>query len=979
MDDGTVSHYEILGPLGRGGMGVVYRARDVNLGRMVALKFLPADLGESEEARTRFLREAQAASALDNPRICTIYEIGEADDGRPFISMAVCDGETLKDRLAGGPIPLDEVRAIAIQIAEGLAAAHAAGIVHRDIKPANIMLTSNGVKILDFGLAKLSDGTHLTRTGATMGTPAYMSPEQATGGEVDHRTDLWSLAAITYEMVTGVRPFSGDNATAIMFAILTNEPRPIAELRPDAPDDLARLIRRGLEREPAQRFAEAREILAELGATSSLYSAAAPVASGAGPTVDLAAVGSPAPPASRGLRRPVLRFAAVGVALVAVGLAGWWLFGRADRREGTAAATRAAAAARPAHVVGVLPFANRTGDADLDWVGDGLARLIADGLASSQLIQVIGADRVAAVNGVAPGAAATGLGLTAVVSGELLLGPDGLTVATRVVDPATGVSLAARRIDGLDGSSLLRCADDVVAEARRGLGLPPTERVDVHTADFVAANPEAYEAYLEGLRAFVDWHYDEAEDAFREAIALAPSYAMARYRLATVYAATGRTDEALAEIRRAAAQSDRLTDREARYIRANQAYFERRYDDALAAYRALVEAYPYDTDARHQLAGVLHDLGRFDEELAELDVLARLSPGNSVVHSMAGYAHLALGDTTNAILELQRCVELDPGSANHRHSLGEVYQAQGELELAASELERALALDPGFPPAATSLALVRALQGEWSEAEARFCSLAEDDEALPRTRLDAAFELAAIVRSRGRLRDAASVLERLAPVLQAEGVREAMALSVRGTSLAEVGELDRARRLIGRAIERSPGVPTRYLFARGLLELREGRLDAVRATASEIAGHALPSDDPDRTEDKAAAFLRGAADLAEGDPAAAITELSRAVALSGYDYGVYRLELARAYLAAGRLPEAMAAARQAAAPGDPADPRLDLELDRVRAGLVLAKVHLAMGQGAKAAARAGDVLSAWRAADPGFAEVDEARRIAGGV
>jgi tetratricopeptide (TPR) repeat protein len=195
----------------------------------------------------------------------------------------------------------------------------------------------------------------------------------------------------------------------------------------------------------------------------------------------------------------------------------------------------------------------------------------------------------------------------------------------------------------------------------------------------------------------------------------------------------------------------------------------------------------------------------------------------------------------------------------------------------------------------------------------------------------------------------------------------------------EVGDERAARILIDRAIGRSPGVPTRYLFARGLLELRQGRLDDVEATAAEIEDFALPADDPDRTENKAAASLRGSALLAEGDAAAALTELSRAVALTGYDYSVYRLTLARAYLAAGRLPEAMAAARQAAAAGEPADPRLDLELDRVRAGLVLAKVQQAMGRGPKAVSQAEGFLAAWREADPGLSEIDEAKRIAGGA
>jgi len=978
VNEGTISHYEILEPLGRGGMGVVYLAKDLKLGRSVALKFLPADLGENEEAKKRFLREAQAASALDNPRICTIYEIGEADDGRPFISMAHCDGETLKDRIAGGPLPVDEARAITIQIAEGLVAAHDAGIVHRDIKPANIMLTSGGVRILDFGLAKLSDCTHLTRTGAAMGTPAYMSPEQATGGEVTHRTDLWSLAAVLYEMVTGHRPFNGDNATAIMYAILTNDPQPVSEIRPEVPDDLARVIRRGLERDQTDRYGGARELLTDLGVELSSFGQSASVSFVADQTacVDQSDITiDPVQPSAR--RRGWLVAGAVGLMLVAV-IIGWWDLSRDGRSENTLV-DASVVADQPLHVVGVLPFANRTGDPDLDWVGGGLAQLVTDGLAGSRLLQVAGADRMAALDAEGLAAAAADLGLTAIVSGEMLPGPEGFTVSARVVEPETGRSLAARRIDRLDGGNLLRCADDLVAEARRGLGLPPEEAVDVHTADFVSDNPEAYEAYLEGLRFFVDWRYDDAEEAFRKALALAPAYSMARYRLATVHASTGRTDEALAEIHRAASETDDLTDRETRYILATQAFYEWRLEDALAGFRKLVESYPYDTDARHLLAGVLHRLERYDEELSELAVLVRLSPSNSIVHSMMAYAHLELDDYTNAILELQTCLELEPGSANHHHSLGEVYQAQGELELAAGEFEQALAIDQGFLLARISLPIVQALQGKWSEAEDRFRELADDERALPRTRLDAAFELTAILRSRGRFREAAGILEALETVLEAEGFRDAMALSIRGTSLMELGDDRTAARLIDRAVERSPAVPTRYLFARGLLELRQGRWDDVEATSAEIRGHALPVDDPDRTEDKASAYLLGAALLRRGETAEALTELSRSVALSGYDYAVYRLELARAYLASDRLPEAMAAARQAAAPGDPGDPRLDLEVDRIRAELVLAEVQQAMGRGPKAVSHAERFLAARQDADPGLPEVEKAKKIAGGA
>ena len=425
MNDGTISHYEILEPLGRGGMGVVYLARDLKLGRSVALKFLPADLGENEHARKRFLREAQAASALDNPRICTIYEIGEAEDGRPFISMAHCDGVTLKDRIAEGPLPVNEARAITIQIAEGLAAAHEAGIVHRDIKPANIMLTSSGVRILDFGLAKLSDSTHLTRTGAAMGTPAYMSPEQATGGEVDLRTDLWSLAAILYEMVTGTRPFDGDNATAIMYAILTNDPQPVVELRPEVPDDLMRVVQRGLQRDQTERYGSARELLTDLGVELSRYGQTSSVSFSAGRTAiaDRTGFTIELERRSRPRRGPWIA-GFVGLLLTAA-VFGWWGLSREHGGENTAADV-VVVADRPLHVVGVLPFANRTGASDLDWVGGGLARLVTDGLAGSRLLQVVGADRMAAVDAENLAAAAADLGLTAVVSGEMLPGHDGI-------------------------------------------------------------------------------------------------------------------------------------------------------------------------------------------------------------------------------------------------------------------------------------------------------------------------------------------------------------------------------------------------------------------------------------------------------------------------------------------------------------------------------------------------------------------------
>jgi tRNA A-37 threonylcarbamoyl transferase component Bud32/dienelactone hydrolase len=317
MSDTTISHYRILSELGRGGMGIVYRALDERLGREAAVKVLPPDLVRDPEARARFVHEARAASALDHPGICTIYEIGDTDDGQMFIAMALYDGGSLRERMDKGPVPAGEALDIAIQLADALAKAHEAGILHRDLKPANVMMTGDGlVKIVDFGLAKVADQTQVTREGSTVGTTAYMSPEQARGDPVDARSDQWALGALLYELLTGRRPFRGEYAQAIIYAILNQDPPAVRDVNPDVPPVLAGIIERTLRKAPADRFATTGEL-------AGAFRQAAEGERGAVPVLSMAAL----------VRSPRLW---IGVAAVAVALVvafAWLGRRRAEIRE----------------------------------------------------------------------------------------------------------------------------------------------------------------------------------------------------------------------------------------------------------------------------------------------------------------------------------------------------------------------------------------------------------------------------------------------------------------------------------------------------------------------------------------------------------------------------------------------------------------------------------------------------------------------
>jgi len=496
----TISHYRIIEKLGEGGMGVVYTAEDLKLGRVVALKFLPPEWTRDAAARARFFHEAQAAAALNHPNICTIFEIDEAD-GQIFIAMERVEGESLRDVIARAPMKIDEVLDVSARIAEGLAAAHAEGIVHRDIKPGNVMLASGGrPKIMDFGLAKSANQTKLTRTGTTTGTVAYMSPEQSRGEDVDHRTDIWSFGAMLYAMLTGRRPFRGDRDQAVIRSILNDEPDPITGLRTGIPIELERIVRKAMAKRVDERYQHVDDLIADLRSLRrELDSGTATIS-----------VPTGAPATRRAGVAAVWRWA-MAAAVVVIALAMVW----GMKRRATPPADL-----DPGKVV-VAVLENRTGDASLDPIGQMAAGSIAEGLAQIGIVEVVptliaGESESESERDLVSLAATSGAGL--VISGAYYLAGDSLRFQANLTDARKQKVVATiPAIGGHRGSPMV-----AIERLRQKAMGAVAFHVEPGLIKGEVVSPPTYDAYREysfGVRLF-GTNYAAAIEHFERAAAL---------------------------------------------------------------------------------------------------------------------------------------------------------------------------------------------------------------------------------------------------------------------------------------------------------------------------------------------------------------------------------------------------------------------------------------------------------------------------
>jgi eukaryotic-like serine/threonine-protein kinase len=685
-----ISHYRILTRLGGGGMGVVYEAEDLVLERHVALKFLPGDVRHDQPTRDRFYREARLASALNHPNICTVHEFGE-HDGHPFIAMELIEGKPLKELCGSGPMPLETVLDLGVQIADALDAAHAQGVVHRDVKAANVLVTARGlVKVMDFGLAKMAlnpataaaeaTADQLTRAGSVIGTANYMSPEQVLGKQLDARTDLFSFGVVLYEMAAGTLPFTGATLGEVLGSILHTTPTPLLQVTPSASPRLGDVISKALEKDPNHRYQSAADIRSELqdlqreSHTGIKTTPSKPIA-----------------PSSPVASHRKLRIAGVAACLLAMVAGVWWIVSRSKPSPASGSAPKAS--------IAVLPFVNMSPDKEQEYFSDGLAEELLNHLVRIQGLRVAARTSSFQFKGKNEDlrTVAGKLNVGNILEGSVRKEGNRVRITAQLINASDGFQIWSETYDR-DLNDIFAVQEDIARSVTSSLKVKLVSPTPGSPA--AAGNDaKAYNAYLQGRYFFERRDKESLEKAlgyFEQAIQLDPSYAPAWAEIARVRANQADrgylpTQEGYERARMAAEKALAL---DANLAEANSAFgwIKATYDwdwaAADASYQRALAVEPGNARVVRSAGGLAATLGRLDEALALHRRAVELDPLSAAARMNLGtYAYYS-GQFDEAIAAFEKSLELSPAIPAVHHTLARVYLAEGRPQQALAETQR---------------------------------------------------------------------------------------------------------------------------------------------------------------------------------------------------------------------------------------------------------------------------------------------------
>ncbi len=677
----TISHYKILEKLGEGGMGDVYKAKDTNLDRIVALKFLPVAMTRDEDMKTRFIHEAKAASALDHTNICAIHEINETEDGQLFISMGFYEGETVEEKTKQGPLEVDEALDITLQIAQGLDMAHKKKIIHRDIKSANIIVTTDGVaKILDFGIAKLAGQTRVTKDGTSLGTVAFMSPEQTLGKNVDHRTDIWSLGVVLYEMLTGLQPFQGDYDQAVVYSIMNEEPKPPTGLRTGIPMELERIVNKTLVKDPNERYQHLDEIIAELKNVQDIVETHTNVGSAATPSEQ---------PSS----------------------------------------------------IAVLPFLNLSNDPENEYFSDGLAEDLLNLLTKITGLRVASRTSSFVFKGKSQDIREIGraLNVGTVLEGSVRKVGNYLRITAQLISVSDGYHLWSEKYDR-ELKDIFAIQDEITENIAKALKVLLTKKEKNAIEIIHSSNHEAHEYYLQGRALFHQWRkqgFQTAVKLFKKAIKIDPKYAVAHAGIADCYALLflyWRSDEEylkeaqkyssialdlapnLSEVQVSKGLAYSITGNyeeaeksfqtaidecstyfEAYYWSARTQFIQGNIEQAGRKYEKAIEYRPDDFQSQIFLAIIYEKQGNKGKAkslnlsaIKNAEQHLRLNPGNARALYLGAGALIRVGFKEQGLEWANRALEIEPDESAVLYNVACNYAILGKIEEAIDLLEKSL-------------------------------------------------------------------------------------------------------------------------------------------------------------------------------------------------------------------------------------------------------------------------------------------------